>query len=170
MSEHGPRVNKLKEVFKRAITEMLKKDRLMQEDPKKDSFYSDSQKETIRERSEEVIDALISTIRSKFSHIFKEKLIETNLEQLMNNLDRDIKNKRVNSCDIRDKKYITEIFESSIADSKENILNLLNDEIESAKKQMSEIDGKIKAINKAMKEVREENTEYELKYKEIIKK
>ena len=121
MSENGPRMTKLKECFKRATKEILNREKIIREEKGKDSFFSE--KEIQNDKSDEIVDNLINSVKNKFSHIFKEKIMENNLEFLLNKLDLDIKNKRINYNDIRDRKYIREIFESSIVDEKENILN-----------------------------------------------
>ena len=185
------RYNMLKNVFKKAAGSILNKDELETVEKIKDSFYSETEKtkeeskegdsettEIIEKKVEkkeveedyESLDQFIEELKSKFAHTFKEKVAEYNLEHLLNNLDYEVKSRRHCTRDMRDKKYIKEILESHVVDSKENIAMLMEEETRALQDQMKQVDERIEEINKKMRELENENELLEKEYKEVINK
>lgn len=168
MQQDGARLAKLKEVFKRAVQEILKEEAavkfLMASPTFRDSFYSES---TVQMTPEDV-KQLFLEIKSRFTETFKTKIRQTNLDFKLNNLDKDIKDGRVSYKDIKSVDYIREIFESNIVDKKEEFVKLLERNIEEPdlkigemKSHMIELEGRLKSLEK-------ENSEFEREYQELV--
>lgn len=168
MTQDGPRLTKLKEVFKRAIQEILKEENnannLMNINSAKDSFYSDS---TIQV-GPETIKSVFIEIKSKFTEIFKNKIRNANLDTKLNNLDNDIKENRVNTKDIKNELYIKEIFESHAVDMKEELIRLLEMEIKEPEQEIIDLEKEIKQIENDIKIKESENEAFEKVYNDLV--
>lgn len=168
MQKDGARLSKLKEVFKRAVQEILKEEdavkSLLLSPQTKDSFYSDS----IVQLTQEDIRNLFFQIKNHFGEIFKEKIRKNNLDTLLNGLDRDIKESRMCYKDIRDVEYIREIFESHIVDKKEDLVKYLEESIEEIDSRSTQIEEEIKEIKRQIDECKKENEESEQIYQKIV--
>lgn len=168
MQNDGPRLNKLKEVFKKAVQEILKEEEaaktLLISSQTRDSFYSDS----ALQLSQDDVKMIFSTIKSRFSETFKEKIRAANLPTLLNNLDRDIKENRVCMNDIRNEEYIAEIFESYTVDKKEEFANFLEINLEKFESMKVQLEEEISNLKKKLAEVNEENKENEQEYQRIV--
>ena len=135
MVQDGPRLKKLKEVYKKAVQEILaEEDRIiggMAGSETRDSFFSDS---SIPFREDD-LRKIFTELRTGFSEVFKETMRTTNLGLKLNSLDKDIRDGRVCCRDIRDPAYIREIFESYSMDTKENLVERLEKECTEAQEE-----------------------------------
>lgn len=168
MPQDGARFSKLKEVFKRAIQEILKDEEtvlLMAISPDlKDSFYSESTVQTCQEDVKQVF----TEIKSKFTEVFKNKIRTSNLDIKLNNLDKDIKDNRVNNKDIKNENYIKEIFESHITDLKEDFVKTLEQNISEPENKIIEISNEIEKIEENIKKLEVENLQYENDFQNLV--
>lgn len=168
MQQDGARLAKLKEVFKRAIQEILKEEAavksLMASPAFRDSFYSES---TVQMTPEDV-KQLFLEIKSRFTEVFKTKIRQTNLDFKLNNLDKDIKDGRASYKDIRNADYIKEIFESNIVDKKEEFVKFLEKEIEEPELKIGEMKNHMIELEEKLKSLQRENEEFEKEYQKLV--
>lgn len=168
MPQDGPRFSKLKEVFKRAIQEILKdEDTVLSmaiSPDTKDSFYSESTVQVCQDDIKQVF----SEIRQKFTEAFKSKIRNSNLNTKLNNLDKDIKDNRVTNKDIKNEGYIKEIFESSIADTKENFVKVLERTISESEDKINTVSQEILQIEELIRKLEHENWQYEIEFQGLV--
>lgn len=169
MQQDGARLTKLKEVFKRAIQEILKEETAVNDllsSPKfKDSFYSES---TVHMNTEDV-KKLFVDIKSRLTEVFKAKIRQTNLDFKLNSLDKDIKDNRNNTKDLRSTEYIKEIFESHIIDKKEELVKRLEQEISESETEANSLKAEIAELEERIKMIDIENETYEKEYQTLVK-
>lgn len=158
------RYETLKAAFKKASTEVLNENIYKTIERKIDSFFGETHSNNILSLSD-----LIAVIKSKFRDVFKEKVLEYNLEHLLNNLNNEIKQNRHSIRDIKDKDYIREIFDSYVVDEKENITNMLDDEIKVIQDQCNNIEMQIKQVSEKINALSQENLQFENEYSDLIK-
>lgn len=154
----------LKAAFKKASTEVLNENIYKTIERNIDSFFGEAQSNNVLS-----LNDLIVVIKSKFRDVFKEKVLEYNLEHLLNNLDNEIKQNRHSIRDIKDEDYIREIFDSYIVDEKENIVNMLDDEIKTIQNQCNVTEMQIKQVNEKINALIQENQQFENEYSDLTK-
>lgn len=168
MPQDSPRLAKLKEVFKKAVQEIIAEEAavksLITSPTFKDSFFSES---TVQMTSED-IRKLFQDIKLRFTEIFKAKIVQNNLDLKLNNLDKDIKDGRVSYKDIKNEEYIKEIFESNIVDKKEELVKFLEKENEECENMISQSQNEIAELQAKLKFLEFENEEYEREYQLLI--
>jgi len=168
MQHDGARLSKLKEIFKRAVQEIMKEEQevkaLMLSPTFRDSFFS----ETTMQLTPEDIRRLFQDIKTRFTEVFKAKLRQTNLDYKLNNLDKDIKDGRVSYKDIRNEEYIGDVFESNIADKKEEFVKTVEKEIGECDERILGMQNEINEIEGNIKLLEFENEEYEREYKNLL--
>lgn len=168
MQQDGPRLKKLKEVYRRAVQEILKEEEALcmaiSMSESKDSFYGDHSEHP---KADDIKKVFVD-IRAQFSEAFKYKIRTMNLDLKLNHLDKDIKDARVSYQNIQDPNYIKEIFESHTVDKRmelhktlEEILEKAVDESRVLEDEISELKGKIAVLEN-------ENDAYENEYLHII--
>lgn len=173
----------LKNVFKKAVQEILKKEVLEEVVKTKDSFFSENNKtkdeseviekekvgnEAISEKFEN-LDDFLTSIKTKFSHCFKEKMAECCVEHKLNLLEHEKVYRRERNKDLNDKTYIKEILESHVADEKENVATLMEEEKNALKEQIKRLDEKINEVNNHITKLNKENRSIETTYKKKFK-
>lgn len=168
MQQDGARLSKLKEVFKRAVQEIMKEEQavksLIMSPTFRDSFYSES----TMQMSPEDIGKLFQDIKSRLTETFKLKVRQTNLDFKLNNLDKDIKEGRLCYKDIKDEEYIEEIFESNIVDKKEEFAKILESEISDSSAKILQMQNEIAELEANLKFLEYENEEYEREYQMLV--
>lgn len=168
MGQDGARLSKLKEVFKKAIQEILKEEEnvktLAMSPVVRDSFYSES---TVQFSPDE-ISKLFVDLKARLVEVFKIKVRQTNLDFKLNNLDREIKEGRISMKDIKNEEYINEIFESYIADKKEEYVKALEKEIECSDKAILDLNNEKAELEAILKFLEFENEEHEREYNKLI--
>lgn len=164
MSQDSPRLAKLKEVFKKAVQEIISEEQavksLLQSPTFKDSFFSES---TVQMTPDD-IKKIFQDIKLRFTEIFKTKIIQNNLDLKLNNLDKDIKEGRMSYKDIRNEGYIKEIFESNIVDKKEEFVKFIENENEECDRMILNSQNEISELQVKLKFLEFENEEYEREY------
>lgn len=168
MQHDGVRLSKLKEVFKRAVQEILKEEQMvksMMTSPSfRDSFFS----ETTLQMSPEDASKLFQDVKSRFTEVFKAKLRQTNLDYKLNNLDKDIKDGRVSYKEIRNEEYVGEIFESNIVDKKEEFVKFMEKEINESDRSIGRMENELVELEASLKFLEYENEEYEREYQLLV--
>lgn len=168
MQHDGARLSKLKEVFKRAVQEIMKEEQevraLMLSPTFRDSFFS----ETTMQASPDDIGRLFQDIKARFTEVFKAKIRQTNLDYKLNNLDKDIKDGRMSYRDIKSEEYIGEIFESNIADKKEELVKTIEKELVECGQRVAAMHAEQAELERVLKELEAENAEHEREYKAIL--
>ncbi|KAM0681512.1 hypothetical protein GINT2_000024 [Glugoides intestinalis] len=168
MQHDGARLAKLKEVFKRAIQEIMKEEEavktLIASPSFRDSFFSES----TMHMSHDDVGKLFLDIKSRFTEVFKTKIRQTNLDYKLNSLDKDIKDGRVSYKDIKSEEYIEEIFESNIVDKKEELVKFLEKELLKNDQQISQLQNTIADLEANLKFLEYENEEHEREYISLI--
>lgn len=170
MVQDGPRLKKLKEVYKKAIQEILKEEDAIcasitnNSEHAKDSFYSNS---SVCVKQEDIRKIFLE-IKHQFSEALKEKIRACNLDRKLNTLDKDIKDGRMCYQDIRNAEYIKEIFDSQIADKKEELVRFVEEKLRKETNEKERIEREIEEIKKELREKEEENEKYEGIYKDLI--
>jgi len=169
MQQDGPRLKKLKEIYKRAIQEFLKEEdqikAMFNVSLTKDSFYSDT---SVNMKQEDVKE-IFEEIKQKFSEILKLKLKETGLDVKLNKLDKDIREGRQSYADVRNVENIREIFQSYIADRKENLFKLIEECDHKVDSELEELRALIEQGESEIVKLREENKEKEALYERLIR-
>lgn len=170
MNQDGARLIKFKEVFKRAIQEILKEEdnlnSIFNSPAFKDSFYSES---TFNLAQEDIKQMFID-IKNKFTEHFKTKIRQTNLDFKLNSLDRDIKDNRSSYKDIKSPDYIKEILESNIVDKKEELMGLLEQETVETENKIDELKLRKTNLEELLDAIKRENYEYEIEYQKLVSK
>lgn len=165
MSQDGPRLKKLKEVYKKAIQETLKeKDNIMIVADKKDSFYSDS---SIQFKQDE-LNKIFNELKQAFSEIFKNKIHENGIDIKLNLLDSYIKSNRISHQDIKNENYIEEIFLSHTMDKKEELVKLLEKNKNDVEMTIQKYNSDIEDLTIKLHNVEEENNIYEQQYVALL--
>jgi hypothetical protein len=168
MQQDGVRLSKLKEVFKRAVQEILKKeDEIKQHIASptfRDSFFS----ETTMQMTPEDISRMFQDIKTRFTEIFKAKIRQTNLDYKLNNLDKDIKDGRMSYKDIKNEEYIEEILESNIVDKKEEFVKFVENETNECDLNIAKMQNEIAELEATLKFLEYENEEHEREYQILI--
>lgn len=169
MQQDGARLAKLKDVFKKAIQEILQQEEsittLITSPAFKDSFYSESTMHV----TQDDVKQLFMEIKGRFTEVFKTKLRQTNLDFKLNNLDKDIKDGRISYSDIKNAEYIKEIFESNIVDKKEELARILEKENEDSEALINAYKSRIAESESKIKRLEEENTLFEKEYQALIR-
>lgn len=168
MQHDGARLSKLKEIFKRAVQEIMKEEEavgsLVLSPTFRDSFFS----ETTMQMSPEDVGKLFQDIKARFTEVFKAKIRQTNLDYKLNNLDRDIKDGRVSYKDIRNEEYIEEILESNIVDKKEEFVKFIEKEMNDCDQSAVKMQNEIVELEANLKFLEYENEEYEREYQMLV--
>lgn len=168
MQQDGPRLKKLKDVYKRAIQEILSEEGAVCAGPSvsesKDSFYGDS---STHPRPED-IRKVFSEIRQRFSEVLKDKIRSMNLDLKLNTLDKNIKDGRICYKDIRNVEYIREIFESHTVDKKEELIRSLEAALEEPTGGIQALEAEIDGLRNRIAALETENQGYESEYLSII--
>ena len=168
MAQDSPRLAKLKEVFKKAVQEIIGEEQAVKElilSPSfKDSFFSES---TVQMTSEDISN-LFKEIKFRFTETLKAKIRQTNLDLKLNNLDKDIKDGRMSYKDIKDEGYIKEIFESNIVDKKEEFVKFLEKETDETDKLISQKQNELADYEAKLKFLEYENEENERDYQMLV--
>lgn len=138
MKEDGPRLNKLKLIYKKAIQEVLKEEQAVREilaDPDTsagDSFFASNSKTS--DAAERDVDAtnkavaeIFADLRTRLSELFKGRLRTNSIDEKLNQLDRDIAENRISLKDISSEEYIREIFSSHIVYPKVGYIEHIED-------------------------------------------
>jgi len=169
MQQDGARLAKLKDVFKKAIQEILQQEEsittLITSPAFKDSFYSESTMHV----TQDDVKQLFMEIKGRFTEVFKTKLRQTNLDFKLNNLDKDIKDGRISYSDIKNTEYIREIFESNIVDKKEELARILEKENEDSEALINMYKSRIAESENKIKKLEEENALFEKEYQTLIR-
>lgn len=168
MQQDGARLSKLKEIFKRAVQEIMKEEKevksLMLSPTFRDSFFSES----TMQMSPEDIGRLFQEIKTRFTEIFKAKLRQTNLDYKLNTLDRDIKDERMSYKDIKSEEYIEEVLESNIVDKKEEVVKTIEREVNECDLDIIRMQNEIAELEGNIKLLEFENEEYEREYRNLL--
>lgn len=168
MQNDGVRLSKLKEIFKKAVQEIIKDEKNVKEliaSPTfRDSFFS----ETTMQITPEDISKLFQEIKTRFAEVFKTKIRQTNLDYKLNNLDKDIKDGRMSYKDIKNEDYIEEILESNIVDKKEEFIKFLEVELNECDKNTAKMQNEIAELEANLKFLEYENEEYQREYQMLI--
>ncbi|OQS53877.1 hypothetical protein EHP00_699 [Ecytonucleospora hepatopenaei] len=180
----GKKYSCFKNVFKKAVQEILKTDVLEQIEKTKDSFFSEQSvknnqtnddseilenlKEEKKKEEEITLNEFIDNIGNKFSHFFLETMNTYNVENRLNVLEHEICYGRKRIDDLKDKKYIEEIIESHVAENKGNLIDLMDKEKERLREQIKEMDESINKCSLKIKELHKENTMFEKEYKKLF--
>lgn len=168
MQEDGPRLKKLKDVYKRAIQEILCEEEAMcaacTVSESRDSFYGDSSTQPRPEDMRKVFNE----IRQRFSEVLKNKIRGMNLDLKLNTLDRDIKDGRVCYKDIRSIEYIREIFESHTVDKKEELIKRLEEAFEEPVGGIRVLEEEIESLQGKIASLEAENQMYEDEYLSVM--
>ena len=168
MTQDGPRLRKLKEVYKKAVQEILKEEEAIRmsivASETKDSFYSDSSVQI----KQDDIRKIFSDIKQQFSEVLKEKIRGVNLDLKLNTLDKDIKDGRVCYQDIRNPEYIREIFESRIADKKEELVRALETRMQASTDEIQGLESGIAETRERLRDMEAENAGLEREYSRIV--
>lgn len=169
MVQDGPRLLKLKEVYKKAVQETLKKEdeitSAMTGSDTKDSFYSESSAPV----RQDVIRKVFSELKSQFAEVFKHKIRVHNLDLKLNALDRDIKEARVCCQDIRDPAYIREIFHSFTTDQKEELVRAAEEALAQTLAEQSSLERGLGAAKETLAGLISSNAENEAEYQSILR-
>ncbi|KAI5150718.1 hypothetical protein ENBRE01_1664 [Enteropsectra breve] len=168
MQQDGPRLKKLKEIYKKAIQEILKTEddihTMLASSMTKDSFYSNASAHF----KQEDISAVFVQLKQRFTEIFKEKIKRADLDILLNCLDKDIKERRMGYQDIACPAYIREIFDSHVVDKKEQFIKSLEEEGANIANSISAKENEISDLKGQIRKVEEENALYEQIYNRIL--
>lgn len=168
MQQDGARLAKLKEVFKKAIQEILKEEPsiidLVTLNETKDSFYSNS---SMQLRQDE-IRMLFAEIKHRFSEVLKEKIRQNQIDIKLNGIDKDIMENRTRCRDLNDDGYLEEIFESYVVDKKEYQVKKLEEICEGSVKRSKQLELEIEELESKLVEIKRENREYERIYLKLV--
>ncbi|ELA42324.1 uncharacterized protein VICG_00724 [Vittaforma corneae ATCC 50505] len=168
MQHDGARLSKLKEIFKRAVQEIMKEEQavksLILSPTFRDSFFS----ETTMQMSPEDVGKLFQDIKARFTEVFKAKIRQTNLDYKLNNLDKDIKDGRMSYKDIKNGEYIEEILESNIVDKKEELVKFIEKEICECDQGIVKMQNEVAELKANLKLLEYENEECEREYQMLV--
>ncbi len=165
MVQDGPRLKKLKEVYKKAIQETLKiKENIIMDSELKDSFYSNS---SVQIKQEEIVK-IFNDLKHVFSEVFKNKIHENGLDTKLNILDNYIKSNRISCQNIKDEKYIRDIFLSYTVDKKEEVVKVLENNEKEIELTIEKYKNDIDSMMKDLEESKKENIEYEKNYNLLV--
>lgn len=168
MQQDGIRLAKFKEVFKKAVREILKEEdaaiALAATENTRDSFYSDS---SVHVRQEE-IRALFVTIKQRLSEKFKEVLRQNSLETRLNALDKEIKEGRTCYRNLKDPEYIAEVFDSYVVDRKEDLVKQLEQEEVEGAARIADLQQSIATLTDQLKSMEAANAVAEEQYNQLV--
>lgn len=176
--ESSQRVKKLKLAFKKAITETLKDKGAIKEvllskrSVKKDSLSflnSDIEEEgDYAEHNNTTFDELFERLRHISYNIFKEKLAENFVNEKLENLEKMIKENRVNLRDIRSPDYIQEIYESHIVETKIDFYSKLEEAMLKARERKNKVRLQNENLSEELKELKAENEHLEQNFQNLV--
>ncbi|KAI5169526.1 hypothetical protein PAEPH01_0789 [Pancytospora epiphaga] len=168
MQQDGPRLKKLKAVYKRAIQEILSEEDALcatvLASESRDSFYGDRSEHP---RPDEIKKVFIE-IKQLFSQTLKDKICSMNLDFKLNSLDKDIKEGRISYQDIKSPEYIKDIFESYVVDKKGEFVRALEEMLEKAFEENRVIEDEVMNLKSRVSQLEAENLSYENEYNKLI--
>lgn len=181
MEEDGPRLNKLKLVFKKAIQEVLKEEERAREiladqgTPACDSFFGDGPDKTgcgegvwSADDINRTVREVFSSLKTRLSGLFMERVAENDIGNKLNRLDREISENRGSLKDITSEDYIEEILESYIVDPKVEYI----DHVERLKRESLErtemLRTELERISNETRLLREENEVHGNSYNKLV--
>ncbi|KMV66540.1 hypothetical protein M970_020140 [Encephalitozoon cuniculi EcunIII-L] len=182
MEEDGPRLAKMRQAYKRAIQEILKEQEKIKEilvDPNisaEDSFFVSSPKageicqepERDPETISKTVEDIFQNLRSRLSEAFKKKLETHDVENKLNQLDRDVLEGRTSLRDVTSEEYIKEIFESYLVDTKVGYINYVEETKMEALKRIKALKCELEKATKEVEHLKKENALYDGNYNNII--
>lgn len=179
MAIDGPRLNKLKLVYKKAIQEVLKEQPKILEiinDPNissKDSFDISVMKNScssIQDSEVKQPELILNEMKHKLLIAFKQKMHSTNLEEKLNTLDKNIQNNRTSLRDICSEDYIKEIYESYIVDEKEDFIKYLEQSKQESVERINHLNNELEKLNSDIVNIQKENERNEECYLNLVSK
>jgi hypothetical protein len=183
MEEDGPRLAKLKLVYKKAVQEILKEEQRMSEilggpgTVEKDSFFASTSKtndssgadgDLIGADGKGSLGEVLKEFKEKLSELFRRRLASMGLENKLNMLDRHISSNRISLRDVCSEEYIREIFESHIVEDKLRYTEAIEDAKRSSGDRIEELRSELTAAADELSALREENERLEMSYSELL--
>lgn len=183
MREDGPRLNKLKLVYKKAIQEILKEEKKIKEvldDPNvsaEDSFFANpktneaDQKESLSkgvESKDQTIEGIFSTLRSRLSELFKGKLAVNSVEDKLNLLDKDISENRISLRDVSSEEYVREVFESHLVEPKLEYIDYIEEAKRRSLDRIDMLKKELEEVSKELSLLKEENRACDSVYNKLV--
>lgn len=179
--DQSKRTKKLKLAFKKAITETFKdrdalRGMLLAHKPPRDevlSFVNDpdaSAEENHDEHNHAAVENLLESLRQQCYDTFKSKLGEYNVVEKLENLEKMIRENRVNLRDIRSKEYIREIYESNLAESKIELYSTIEEATLKARERKNNVRARNEDLATKLESIRKINEAHEQKFQVLVGK